>query len=104
MYRAIQQVLTNTFVYDFKFYSLNLMSIVFIGISIHMLLQAREWVSGNFNAKKSFTKATFALILLSAPALTFTSIGILPVMACVIALIVQPFVIKVIEKEFQQQL
>jgi hypothetical protein len=101
-YQAILQVLADTFVYDFTFYALNLMSIVFLAISIHMLLQVKVWVSGDLNAKNRIIRAAIALILLSVPTIPFSLTGLLPAISSIVSLIALPFVIKVVKRELQQ--
>jgi hypothetical protein len=101
-YRAIVGVIAGTFKYDYKFYSLNLMGIVFLAISIYMLLQVKEWIMGDLKAKNSFVKAALVLIILSAPTFPLTPIGLLPTLACMISFAALPFTINVTKRRWQQ--
>jgi hypothetical protein len=95
--------MAGTFVYDYKFYSLMLMGVVFLSISLYMLQQAKEWCAGDKQGKINFIKAAITISVLSAPTAFFTPIGLLPTMVCVISLIALPFTIKRISRKFQLQ-
>ena len=93
--RAIMQAIEGSFVYDFRFYSLIFMGVVFIAISGYMFQQVKRWLSGDWQAKRNFIKAAFCLITLSVPSVGFTPIGILPTLACLTSFSAMPFTIRV---------
>jgi hypothetical protein len=101
-YRAVERMLLGTFTYDYRFYSLILMGIVFLSIGVYMVKQVKGWITGEVGAKKSFIKAALVLIFLSAPTFPFTPIGLLPTLACVISFAALPFLIKVQAKADEQ--
>ncbi len=98
IFRAIERAMAGTFVYDYKFYSLILMGVVFLGMALYMMMLVKEWLTGYTIAKKVFVKTALVLIVLSAPTFPFTPIGLLPTLSCIISLIALPFVIRVVEK------
>ena len=102
-YRAIPRVLAGNFVYDFRFYSLMLMGVVFFSIGFYMFGELKEWCMGNKESKKKFIKAAIVMSLVSAPTFPFTPIGLLPTLACIISVISLPFAWKQEMKELQFQ-
>lgn len=92
--RAIQRLVEGDFTYDFRFYSLMLMGVVFISIGIYMLSQIRAWSLGDSQGKRNFLKAAFAITLLSAPTFPLTPIGLVPTISCLISLAGLPFAVK----------
>lgn len=91
--RAIQRVIAGNFVYDYRFYSLMLMGVVFISIGIYMLSQIKAWSMGDSQGKRNFLRAVLVMILLSAPTFPLTPIGLLPTIGCLISLAGLPFAV-----------
>ncbi|MCR5889159.1 hypothetical protein LRS06_15585 [Hymenobacter sp. J193] len=85
LYQAVERVLAHSFEYNFEFYSLMLMGVVFMGLSLRMLQQAQLLSQGRSRASRQFCHAAIALVALSAPTFPLTPVGLLPTLACAVA-------------------
>lgn len=85
LWQALERLMTHTFAYDFQFYSLMLMGVVFMGLSLRMLQQAQLLSRGQSRAARPFWQAAGTLVALSAPTFFLTPAGLLPTLACLIA-------------------
>lgn len=98
LYYALERILQHSFHFDFRFYSLMLMGIVFLGISSYMLWQIWLLCRGRSRAGRQIWWAALVLSVLSAPTVVFTPIGLLPTLACVVSVVGLRFVYKPIEE------
>lgn len=101
-YHALERVLDKSFVFDFRFYSLILLGVVLLSLSVQMLREIRDLFRG-FPRRQAIFKTAFWVIVLSAPTGFFTPIGYLPTIACLITLVFLPVVIKKAEKNTVEQ-
>lgn len=85
LWQALERLMAHTFAYDFQFYSLMLMGVVFMGLSLRMLQQAQLLSQGRSRAARPFCHAAFALVALSSPTFFLTPVGLVPTLACAIA-------------------
>lgn len=85
-YRAIEKVVNGTFSYNFRFYSLIFMGVVFLLLSGYMIQEIKFWSLGKQEAKGNFIRAAVLMSLLSLPTVFFTPIGSLPTLASIISL------------------
>lgn len=79
------------FVYDFRFYSLMLLGVVFIGLAGYLLHQVKLLSRGSQAASRRILVAGTIQILLSLPLFPFNPIGVLPALSSVLLLMVLPF-------------
>ena len=93
-YSAIKRALAGTFVYDFRFYSLILMGMLLLSLSVQMLNHIRDWFRGVPESRISAIKTALLIVLISAPTGVFTPIGYVPTIACAISLLSLPFAVK----------
>lgn len=93
-YRAIERAVAGTFIYDYRFYSLILMGIVLLSLSVRMLREIGNWFQGISGSQRRAMQTALLIVAVSAPTGVFTPIGYVPSIACAISLIFFPFVIK----------
>lgn len=93
-YHALERVSAGTFVYDFRFYSLMLMGMLLLVLSLHMLKAIEHWFQGIPGSRHNIIRMALWIIVTSAPAIFLTPIAAAPVMACLITLIAMPFTLK----------
>ncbi|UFH54293.1 hypothetical protein [Spirosoma sp. KNUC1025] len=93
-YRAIERAMTGTFVYDYRFYSLILMGMVLLTLSIRMLNEISDWFRGVSGSQRKAFLTALIIVAVSAPTGVFTPIGYVPAIACAISLPFFPFVIR----------
>lgn len=98
-YHALERIVQGTFHFDFHFYSLMLMGVVFLGISGYMLWEVHLLCQGRSRAGRHIWWAALVLIVLSAPTFFFTPIGLLPTVACLVSMLGLRFVYKPIEEQ-----
>lgn len=87
LFRAGQQLIAGTFVYNYHFYSLILMGVVFMGLSLLMLWQFRAWCLGYAQGKRHVMILAATLCVLSFPTFWFTPIGLLPTLSCIVSVV-----------------
>ncbi len=93
-YRAVERAMAGTFVYDFRFYSLILMGMLLLSLSVRMLGEIRDWFRGVSGSQGRAIKTALLIVLISAPTGVFTPIGYVPTIGCVISLLFFPFAVK----------
>lgn len=93
-FRAIQKVIAGNFIYNFHFYSLMLMGIVFMAMALYALNRIAAWSRGESKARKHFFLTALSIAVLSAPTFPFTPIGLLPALACGLSVAFIPFALK----------
>lgn len=81
-FRAIQKLIAGNFIYSYHFYSLMLMGIIFLAMSVYALNRIKAWSLGDRKARKQFLLTALCISILSVPTVPFTPIGLLPVLAC----------------------
>lgn len=86
IYRAAVRMFSGTFVFDFHFYSIILMGGMILTFGIYMLWQLQSFIRGNPIARKRFVMAALILSAVTMPVFLFRPIGILPTVACAIAI------------------
>jgi hypothetical protein len=91
-YHAVENALTGTFQYNYRFYSLILMGGLIWQLSIHFMRKCVNFYVKQSGSKKEVLKAAGVIALVSVPTIPFTPIGSLPVMACAITLISSIFI------------
>lgn len=91
-YLVADKIFKGTFVYDFRFYSLDLMGILLAVLSFNMLRSCLHYFTGAGCSRKAWLFACAWIVLVAAPTIPFTFIGSLPVQAVVINLIASCFV------------
>lgn len=89
---AFEKMRTGSFVYDFRFYALNLMGVTLAVLSFSMLSNCLHFFKGEIDMRKKWLYACGWIVLVSAPTIPFTFIGSLPVQAVAIHLIASLFV------------
>lgn len=94
LYRAIVAGIENKFTYTFRFYSLMLMGILVMWLSLTFLKQSVGVYILDTVTKKRLLKTAGFIALVTLPTIPFTPIGSLPLMACLINLIAASFVRK----------
>ena len=94
LYRAVVAGIEGKFTYSFRFYSLMLMGILVLWLSITFLKQSVRFYVWDNISKKSLLKTAGIIALVTVPTIPFTPIGSLPIMACFINLIASAFVQK----------
>ncbi|MEJ8755915.1 hypothetical protein WG947_02820 [Pontibacter sp. H259] len=82
----IKAMLAGTFVYSYHFYSLLLMGVGFILLSLFQLSQIRLLSRGE-NAYKALRQVSWLIIALSLPIFPINPIGLLPVISSVLILV-----------------
>ncbi len=93
-YHAVERALAGTFVYDFRFYSLILMGMLLLALSVRMLSAIDDWFRGAPNGRRRVIQTALLIVAVSAPTGVFTPIGYVPGVACAITLLALPFVMK----------
>ncbi|WP_080056358.1 hypothetical protein [Spirosoma aerolatum] len=93
-YHAVERLLAGTYTYNFRQYSLFLMGVVMLAISLYILRQLSNWFSGIPGSERKAVQATLAIVAVSAPTIAFTPIGILPTLVSFVSLLAHPFVMK----------
>jgi hypothetical protein len=93
-YRAIERAINGTFVYDYRFYSLILMGMVLLSLSIRMLREIGAWFRGIPGSQRSAIRTALLIIIISAPTGVFTPIGYVPSIGCAITLLFFPFAVR----------
>jgi len=93
-FHSLERAATGTFVYDFRFYSLILMGVVLLSLSVGMLRAIENWFKAVPGSRQAIYRFALQIIALSAPMFFFTPIAAAPVMACLITLMAMPFAIK----------
>ncbi len=93
-FHAGEKMAAGTFEYNFRFYSLILMGLVLLSLSVRMLNDIRDWLQGKETTPKAIVKTVLLIVVLSAPTGTFTPIGYVPTVACVISMVFLPFTVK----------
>lgn len=101
-YHALERVLEKSFVFDFRLYSLILLGVVLLSLSVRMLGEIRDLFRG-FPRRQAIFKTAFWMIFLSAPTGFFTPIGYVPTAACLVTLVFLPFVIKKVGQNTVEQ-
>ena len=94
LYRAVLAGINGKFTYSFRFYSLMLMGILVMWVSITFLRQSIGVYVWGAVAKKSLLKTAGLIALVTLPTIPLTPIGSLPLMACLINLVAASFVMK----------
>lgn len=89
-FNAINNMISGTFKYDFRFYSLMLMTAVLVFCCGVLLQRIRKFLEENTYIE--VLKVMAAIIFISAPTIPFTPIGSLPIIACLITISAMPFV------------
>ncbi|WP_303311795.1 hypothetical protein [Hymenobacter sp. BT730] len=98
LFHALERIEQDTFHFDFHFYALLQMGVVFLGISSYMLGQVWLLCRGRSRAGRQIWWAALLLSGLSAPTVVFTPIGLLPTLACVVSVVGLRLVYKPIEE------
>ena len=93
-YHAVEKLFAGTYIYDFRQYSLFLMGVVMLVISLFTLRQLANWFIGIPGSERKAVQATLAIIAISSPTVAFTPIGILPTLVSIVSLLAHPFVMK----------
>jgi hypothetical protein len=81
----IKMMLAGTFVYSYHFYSLILMGVIFIVLSIYQLNQVKALSRGD-TAYKYLKRVSWLIIVLSLPIFPLNPIGLLPVISSILIL------------------
>lgn len=93
-YHAAGRMLAGTFVYDFRFYSLMLMGMVLLFLSVYMLRYIARLLEGVPGSQAGIFRMMAYITLICLPAAFLTSIAMAPVIACGISLLALPFVVR----------
>ncbi|MBD2704887.1 hypothetical protein IC229_29920 [Spirosoma sp. BT702] len=103
-YRAIEQKMAGTFVYNFRFYALILLGVLLLSLSVQMLRYIRNWFSGVPDSQRQIIKTALIIVAISAPTGVFSPIGYVPTIACTITLLFMPFAVRKQPKTTQMEL
>jgi len=87
-YNAVLSSLDGEFVYNFRFYSLMLMAGVIIYLNQQLLVRLKVFLEDGYFGP--VLRVMFRIVLVSAPTIAFTLIGLLPTVACIISLAALP--------------
>ena len=93
-YHAVERAVAGTFVYDFRFYSLILMGMLLLTLSVYLLGYIKEFLKGVQGSRGNIIRTIVFIVAVSAPAGFFTPIAYMPSIACTISMLALPFVIK----------
>lgn len=85
-YRAAVRMLSGSFVFNFHFYSIMLMGGVILAFGVYMLRELQSFIKGDPMARRRFVMAALVLSAVTMPVFLFRPIGILPAVACAIAI------------------
>lgn len=94
LYRAIQAGIAGTFTYSFRFYSLMLMGMLVLWLSVVFLKQSAGLYVWGSVSRKQLLQTAGIIALVTLPTIPLTPIGSLPLMACIINLTASAFVRK----------
>lgn len=94
LYRAVQNSMAGNFTYSFRFYSLMLMGVLVLWLSVSFLKQSAGVYVWGTHTKKELLRTASIIALVTLPTIPLTPIGSLPLMACLINLIASAFVRK----------
>ena len=90
-YHAVEGLIADTFVYNFKFYSLILLGLV-VGLSGYLFWQScLKKCLFDQPANRSVFKAILLVVLICAPLIPIIAISWLPIICCGVSLIGLPF-------------
>lgn len=93
-YHAVERALARQFVYDFRFYSLIMMGMVLLTLSVYLLHYIAEFLKGTPGSRHDIIRTVLFIIVCSAPAGFLTPIALMPTMGCAISMLALPFVVK----------
>jgi hypothetical protein len=93
-YHAVENIMKGTFVFDFRFYSLILMGMLLLSLSVGMLQRIADRLNGKTTSSYPIFKSAILIVLISAPAGIFTPIAYVPAIACLISLLFLPLTVK----------
>lgn len=93
-YHAVERVVAGTFAFDFRFYSLLLMGMLLLTLSVQMLNAIGAWFQGTGQEWRKVIKVALLIVAVSAPAIVFSPIAAVPSIGCGITLLAMPFVMK----------
>ena len=99
VYNAIRQAVQGKFVYHFRFYSLLLMGVLVLWLSVRLMHQSAQVYVHRTATKKGFNKTIGIIMLVTLPTVPFTPIGSLPAMACIMSVVATCFVRKSAAKQ-----
>lgn len=88
-YRAVDAYVAGTFVYDFHFYSLELLGVVVFVIALSLLKASRQYATTGLHLIKYF-RLLGLLLLVSLPLIPIAPIAAVPGMVSLISLIALP--------------
>ena len=91
-YLAVGRMFKGSFVYDFRFYALNLMGILLAILSFNLLRYCLDYYNGEAAMRAKWLTTCGWIALVAAPTIPFTFIGSLPLQAIIINLIASRFV------------
>ncbi len=93
-YHAMERAMAGKFVYDFRFYSLILMGMVMLTLSVYLLRYIADFLQGTPGSVRNIVRTVLFIVVASAPAGFLTPIALMPTMGCAISMLALPFVIK----------
>lgn len=93
-FHAVERSIAGTYVFDFRFYSLILLGMVLLSLSVRMLGDIKALFRGESGSQRRIIKTVFLIVAVSAPTGLFTPIGYVPSIACAISMLGLPFVRK----------
>ncbi|GAA4470595.1 hypothetical protein GCM10023189_59500 [Nibrella saemangeumensis] len=93
-FHAVERMITGTFTFDFRFYSLILLGMVLLSLSVRMLRQITGLFQGVPGSQMAIIKTMVLIVVVSAPTGAFSPIGFVPSIACAISLLGLPFALK----------
>jgi hypothetical protein len=93
-YHAIERAAAGTFEYNFRFYSLMLMGMVLLTLSVYLLNYIGDLFRAVPGSLRNIIRTVLFIVVASAPAGFFTPIAYVPSIACTISMLALPFAIK----------
>jgi hypothetical protein len=90
----MERVVAGKFVYDFRFYSLILMGMVLLTLSVYLLRYITDFLKGVPDSRPNIVRTMLFIVAASAPAGFLTPIALMPTMGCAISMLALPFVVK----------